>query len=254
MNTGLHPFSIRFDLLAEPQFSAKLFDLGGARADLQRQHLFLFFIGVPPFFVEWFSLPHGSIKLRGEPVLDGSQFFVGFDSVFCQKPVLCQIFSELYRVFQQIPADLSGTASFGRTAQQINIVKIQCAEAVRFGVLLQAALADIAAWGRQLFRLAPAMLRQNALLNGGIGVVFAQTVQSDKALSVGRLDRGVFSIPGVNLITGFPQALQKGRKVERLPDYIINIPAYLLPNGRLFGLRRLPLLMAFSFAFRLDNG
>lgn len=124
MNTGLHPFSIRFDLLAEPQFSAKLFDLGGARADLQRQHLFLFFIGVPPFFVEWFSLPHGSIKLHGEQILGGLQFLGGFDSVVCQKPVLCQIFSELYRVFQQIPADLSGTASFGRTAQQINIVEI----------------------------------------------------------------------------------------------------------------------------------
>ena len=121
---GLHPFRIRFDLRAEPQFSTERLDLGGARADLQRQHLFLFFIGVPPFFVEWFSLPHDSIKLRGEPVLDGSQFFVGFDSVFCQKPVLCQIFSELYRVLQQIPADLSGTASFGRTAQQINIVEI----------------------------------------------------------------------------------------------------------------------------------
>ena len=124
MNTGLHPFSIRFDLLAEPQFSAKLFDLGGARADLQRQHLFLFFIGVPSFFVEWFSLAHSGIKLRGEPVVGELQFFVGFDSVFCQKPVLCQIFSELYRVLQQIPADLSGTASFGRTAQQINIVEI----------------------------------------------------------------------------------------------------------------------------------
>ena len=49
---GLHPFRIRFDLLAEPQFSTELFNLGGARADLQRQHLFLFFIGVPPFFVE----------------------------------------------------------------------------------------------------------------------------------------------------------------------------------------------------------
>ena len=124
MNTGLHPFSIRFDLLAESQFSAKLFDLGGARADLQRQHLFLFFIGVPSFFVEWFSLPHSGIKLRSEPVVGELQFFVGFDSVFCQKPVLCQIFSELYRVLQQIPADLSGTASFGRTAQQINIVEI----------------------------------------------------------------------------------------------------------------------------------
>ena len=116
MNTGLHPFSVRFDLLAEPQFSAELFDMGGARADLQRQHLFLFFIGVPPFFVEWLSLLHGGIKLRGEQVLGGSQFFGGFDSVFCQKPVLRQIFSELYGVLQQIPTDLSGTASFDCTA------------------------------------------------------------------------------------------------------------------------------------------
>lgn len=98
------------------------------------------------------------------------------------------------------------------------------------------------------------MLRQNALLNGGISVVFAQTVQPDKLLSVRRFDSGVFSIPGVDLITGFPQTVQKGRKVERMPDYIINVPAYLLPNGRLFGLRRLPFLMAFSFAFRFNNG
>lgn len=98
------------------------------------------------------------------------------------------------------------------------------------------------------------MLRQNALFNSGIDVVFAQTVQPDKALSVGRLDSGVFSVPGMNLITGFPQTVQKGRKVERLPDYIINIPAYLLPDGRLFGLHRLPFLMTFSFAFRFNNG
>lgn len=124
MNTGLHPFSVRFDLLAEPQFSAELLDLGGARADLQRQHLFLFFIGVPPFFVECFSLLHGCIKLCGEPVLGGLQFLGGFDSVFCQKPVLFQIFLKLYRVLQQIPTDLVGTAPFGCTAQQIDIVKI----------------------------------------------------------------------------------------------------------------------------------
>ena len=145
---GLHPFRIRFDLLAEPQFSTELFDLGGARADLQRQHLFLFFIGVPPFFVEWFSLPHDSIKLRGEPVLDGSQFFVGFDSVFCQKPVLCQIFSELYRVLQQIPADLSGTAPVGCTTQQINIVKIQRTKTMYLGALLETALAGVMSLNR----------------------------------------------------------------------------------------------------------
>lgn len=136
MNTGLHPFCVRFDLLAEPQFSAELFDLGGARADLQRQHLFLFFIGVPSFFVEWFSLPHGSIKLHGEQILGGLQFLGGFDSAFCQKLVLCQIFLKLYRVLQQIPADLLGTASFDCAAQQVNIVKIQCAEAMRFGIFL----------------------------------------------------------------------------------------------------------------------
>lgn len=98
------------------------------------------------------------------------------------------------------------------------------------------------------------MLRQNALLNGGISVVFAQTVQPDKLLSVRRFDSGVFSVPGVDLITGFSQALQKGRKVERLTDQVVNIPAYLLPDGRLFGLRRLPFLMTFSFAFRFNNG
>lgn len=145
---GLHPFRIRFDLLAEPQFSAKLFDLGGARADLQRQHLFLFFISAPPFFVEWLSLPHGSIKLRGEPVVGELQFLGGFDSVFCQKPVLCQIFSELYRVLQQIPADLLGTAPVGCTTQQINIVKIQRTKTMYLGVLLETALAGVMSLNR----------------------------------------------------------------------------------------------------------
>lgn len=254
MNTSLHPFRIRFDLLAEPQFSTELFDLGGARADLQRQHLFLFFIGVPSFFVEWFSLKQRDFKLLYEGAFRVLQVCGGINMVFGQKPVLLQILLKLYRILQKIPADLFRSASLDCPAQQVNIVKIQCAEAVRFGVLLQAALADIAAWGRQLFRLAPAMLRQNALLNGGIGVVFAQTIQPDEALSVGRLDSGVFSVPGVNLITGFSQALQKGRKVERLTDQVVNIPAYLLPDGRLFGLRRLPFLMAFSFAFRQNDG
>lgn len=155
MNTGLHPFSVRFDLLAEPQFSAELFDLGGARADLQRQHRFLFFIGVPPFFVEWFSLPHSGIKLRGEQIFGGLQFLGGFDSVFCQKLVLCQIFSELYGVLQQIPTDLSGTASFGCTTQQVNIVEIQRTKTVNLGVLLETALAGVMLWNRQLLGAVP---------------------------------------------------------------------------------------------------
>lgn len=124
--------------------------MGGARADLQRQHLFLFFIGVPPFLVEWFSLLHGSIKLRGEQVLSGLQFLGGFDSMFCQKPVLCQIFLKLYRVLQQIPTDLLGTASFGCTTQQINIVEIQRTETMYLGILLETALAGVMLWNRRL--------------------------------------------------------------------------------------------------------
>ena len=174
--------------------------------------------------------------------------------VFAQKTVLLQILLKPYRVLQKIPADLFRSASLDCPAQQVDIAEIQCTEAMCFGVLLQVAVTDIAARYRRLFRFAPAMLRQNALLDGGIGVVFAQTIQPDEALSVGRFDSGVFSVPSVNLITGFSQAVQKGRKVERLPDYIINVPAYLLPDGRLFGLRRLPFLMAFSFAFRFNNG
>ena len=71
------------------------------------------------------------------------QFLGSFDSVFCQKPVLCQIFLKLYRVLQQIPTDLSGAMSFGCTAQQINIVEVQRTEAVDFGLLLETALAGV---------------------------------------------------------------------------------------------------------------
>lgn len=174
--------------------------------------------------------------------------------VFAQEPVLLQILLKSYRILQKIPADLFRSASLDCPAQQVDIVEIQCAETMRFGVLLQAALTDIVARCRQLFRLAPAMLRQNALLDGGIGVVFAQTIQPDEALSVGRFDSGVFSVPSVNLITGFSQTVQKGRKVERLPDQAVNVPAYLLADGWMFGLGRLPFLMAFAFAVRLNDG
>lgn len=253
MNTGLHPFCVRFDLRAEPQFSAERFDLGGARADLLRQHLFLCFIGMPSFFIKRFSLKQRNFKLLCEGTFRVLQVCGGINMVFGQKPVLLQVLLKPYRVLQKIPADLFRSASLDCPAQQVDIAEIQCTEAMCFRVLLQVAFTDIAARYRRLFRFAPAMLRQNALLDGDIGVVFAQTIQPDEALSVGRLDSGVFSVPGVNLITGFSQTVQKGRKVERLPDYIINVPAYLLPDGRLFGLRRLPFLMAFSFAFRLDD-
>lgn len=103
---------------------------------------------MPSFFVEWLSLPHSGIKLHGEQILGGLQFLGGFDSVVCQKPVLCQIFLKLYRVLQQIPADFLGTASFGCTTQQINIVKIQSTEAVHMEVLFETALAGVMSLNR----------------------------------------------------------------------------------------------------------
>lgn len=207
MNTGLHPFCVRFDLGTEPQFSAERLDLGGARADLLRQHLFLCFIGMPSFFIKRFSLKQRNFKLLCEGTFRVLQVCGGINMVFGQEPVLLQVLLKPYRVLQKIPADLFQSASLDCPAQQIDIAEIQCTETMRFGVLLQAALTDIAARYRRLFRFAPAMLRQNALLDGGIGVVFAQTIQPDEALSVGRLDSGVFSLPGVNLITGFSQTV-----------------------------------------------
>lgn len=98
MNTGLHPFNIRFDLLAEPQFSAKLFDLGGARADCLRQCLFFRFIGVPPFLVKWFSLKQRDFKPLCEGAFRVLQVCGGVDMVFGQEPVLLQILLKSYRI------------------------------------------------------------------------------------------------------------------------------------------------------------
>lgn len=56
--------------------------------------------------------------------------------VFAQKTVLLQILLKSYRILQKIPADLFQSASLDCPAQQIDIAKIQCAEAMRFGIFL----------------------------------------------------------------------------------------------------------------------
>ena len=148
MNAGLHPFCVRFDLRTEPQFSAERPDLGGARTDVLRQHLFFRFIGVPPFFVKWFSLTQRGFKLLCEGAFRVLRVCGGINMVFGQEPVLLQVLLKPYRVLQKIPVDLFRSASLDSSAQQINIVKIQCAETMRFGIFLQTTFADIAAWGR----------------------------------------------------------------------------------------------------------
>ena len=64
----------------------------------------------------------------------------------------------------------------------------------------------------------------------------------------------MLSIAAANLIPDLSQFVQKSREVQRLAGDTVNVPAYLLTDGRLFGLGRLPFLMAFAFAFRLDDG
>ena len=136
MNTGLHPFCVRFDLRTEPQFSAERPDLGGARADCLRQYLFLRFIGVPSFFIQWFSLKQRDFKPLCEGAFRVLQVCGGINMVFGQKFVLFHILLKQYRILQKIPADLFRSASLDCAAQQVNIVKIQCAEAMRFGIFL----------------------------------------------------------------------------------------------------------------------
>ena len=98
MNTGLHPFCVRFDLGTEPQFSAERLDLGGARADCLRQCLFFRFIGVPPFLVKWFSLKQRDFKPLCEGAFRVLQVCGGVDMVFGQEPVLLQILLKSYRI------------------------------------------------------------------------------------------------------------------------------------------------------------
>ena len=98
MNTGLHPFCVRFNLGAEPKFSAERLDLGGARADCLRQYLFFRFIRVSSFFIKWFSLKQCNFKLLCEGAFRVLQVCVGVDMVFAQKTVLLQILLKSYRI------------------------------------------------------------------------------------------------------------------------------------------------------------
>lgn len=98
MNTGLHPFCVRFDLGAEPKFSAERLDLGGARADCLRQYLFLRFIGVPSFFIKWFSFGYSVFQLLCEGAFRVLQVCGGINMVFGQKTVLLHVLLKSYRI------------------------------------------------------------------------------------------------------------------------------------------------------------
>ena len=64
----------------------------------------------------------------------------------------------------------------------------------------------------------------------------------------------MLSVAAADLIPGLSQFVQKGREIQGLADDTVNVPAYLLADGRLFGFDRLPFLMALAFAVRLNDG
>lgn len=64
----------------------------------------------------------------------------------------------------------------------------------------------------------------------------------------------MLSVAAADLIPGHSQFVQKSGEVQGLADNTVNVPAYLLADGWMFGLGRLPFLMAFAFAFRLNDG
>ena len=64
----------------------------------------------------------------------------------------------------------------------------------------------------------------------------------------------MLSVAAANLIPGLSQFVQKSCEVQGLADNTVNVPAYMLADGWMFGLGRLPFLMAFAFAVRLNDG
>ncbi len=64
----------------------------------------------------------------------------------------------------------------------------------------------------------------------------------------------MLSVAAADLIPGHLQFVQKSGEVQGLADNTVNVPAYLLADGWMFELVRLPFLMAFAFAFRLNDG
>ena len=87
------------------------------------------------------------------------------------------------------------------------------------------------------------------------GVALAQTVQPDRPLCAGWLDRCVFPIGAVpHLVAVSSQEHEKGIVGVGLPNNRVNVGADHAAHGRLAALFRLPLGVMLALALRGDDG
>ena len=87
------------------------------------------------------------------------------------------------------------------------------------------------------------------------GVALAQTVQADRPLCAGGLDRGVFPIgAAAYLVTVLSQQHEKGIVGVGLVDDGVNVGADHAAHGGLAALLRLPLSVMLALALRGNDG
>ena len=87
------------------------------------------------------------------------------------------------------------------------------------------------------------------------GVALAQTVQADRPLCAGGLDRGVFPVGAApHLIAVSSQEHEKGIVGVGLPNDRVNVGADDAAHGGLAALLRLPLSVMLALALRGDDG
>ena len=87
------------------------------------------------------------------------------------------------------------------------------------------------------------------------GVALAQTVQTDRPLCAGGLDRGVFPVgAAAHFIAVFSQQHEKRIVGVGLPNDRVNVGADYTAHGGLAALLRLPLGVMLALALRGDDG
>lgn len=160
---------------------------------------------------------------------------------------------------------LDGEGQLGRQlfppapTQQVEVAEIECVKAGDFLFLdggqlaLYSVTLDGMGDGRRGHAAVP--LAGEPRHNIRFGVPFAQAVQSDRPLSAGWLNRGVFPIGAApHLVAVSSQQHKKGIIGVGSPNDCVNVGADDAAHGGLSALLRLPLGVMLALALRGDDG
>ncbi len=133
-------------------------------------------------------------------------------------------------------------------------MEIQGGKASVFLRLVNAALAAVMAFRLNQWFPAPCALLQNPLLDGGVGVLLAQTVQTNEPFGIGRAHSGVLILSVLDLVAGLFQRIQKCGEVEGCGNEAVNVATDLAADGGLAFLLCLPFLMGQALALGGNDG